>query len=104
MNDIQLTLLAAKTLVSYPKDLAQDYFAKDKWGAFVDWESPSAVSWCVAGSVFAVAPDVLTRDIAFDVVRQASFKMFGECPTVVNDTLPHSAMMDMFDVAIELAA
>jgi hypothetical protein len=104
MNDIQATLLAAKTLISYPEDRTTGCLARDVFMRPIECHSIYAVSWCSAGAVGAVAPDVQTNANAIIYLCEALRLMFNLSPHTANDVLGHQDAMDMFDRAIELAA
>lgn len=96
MNDVQLLLLAAKTLISYEEDWTQGHAARKSNGTQALAESDKAVRWCALGALKAVGADYRAQ------------RFLDEASTIgnairTNDDLGHAAVMAMYDRAIELA-
>jgi len=63
----------------------------------------TAVRWCAAGAVVAVAPQRFNADVT-EALRAAALRMYGGDHIAVNDSIGHAAIMRVFDMAITMAS
>ncbi len=71
MNTVEL-LEAARAKIAEPERWTQEYDARDKGGADVDFGHSDAVCWCAAGALGAVACEDGGLDgVAFDMALKA---------------------------------
>lgn len=105
MNNVQLTLLAAVTLISRPADWCRGADAVDKeWNA-LEGNEDGACRWCASGAIYAVAPTLSLDHRAYRYLSKAATELFGNTdPVNVNDSRSRRAVARMFGRAIELAA
>lgn len=93
-------LRAAKAKIADPANWCQLTFAMDANGEPCDPRSGEAVQWCAIGAIdsfnwFDLSPE--------DYLRRASLELFGAVVGAANDCLGHSAVMRVYDRAIEMA-
>lgn len=95
-------LKAARELISDPRRWTTQTFACDKDGWDCDAWSDVAVRFCAFGAVDRIGMGAESGATAF-IVRAAR-EAWNLGPARVNDEYGHTAVMQMFDRAIELAA
>lgn len=101
MNDTQLGLLAARTLISKKSDWTFGAFARNKNGSGIRSDEVGAVRWCAIGALTGAGlPDGVRRDALSALSAFAGDASISE----INDDGGHVAALTMFDRAIELAA
>lgn len=57
LNDVQIALLAARTLIADPGDWTKGALARDEFGREVFATSPAACQWCAEGALYLVTRD-----------------------------------------------
>jgi hypothetical protein len=97
-------LIAAKQLIQDPKNHTQKEYARNKEGVFCGPASSEAVCWCSVGAVNkALGNEIYTEIDPESFLYMAASDIFNTSAVNVNDNLDHSAVMTMFDHAINLA-
>lgn len=107
LNKTQLKLLAARTVISNKKYWTKDMLARNSSGHNVMVHDPSACSFCAIGALmFAVKDEhgFVGDSKAYKYLSKASKELYNNVfVSDVNDTYGHTAVMRMYDRAIELA-
>jgi hypothetical protein len=99
-------LIAARALIERPEkwSVGRGMSARDASGEKCDPQSPTAVSWCGYGAVFAV---LSTEHIDSGEYLVAIRLLDAACPTKAfcywQDTVAHPVMLAAFDRAIAAA-
>jgi hypothetical protein len=92
-------LRAARERIADPERWCQGYYARDPNGAEVEPDDVQACKWCAVGSLCLEVP---WRDEAHLYLVTAAIEV-GTTTTAINDGRDHSAVMALFNRAIELA-
>lgn len=92
-------LRAARERIADPERWCQGYYAQDPNGAEVEPDDVQACKWCAVGSLCL---EVQSRDEAHLYLVDAAREV-GITPTAINDGRGHSAVMVLFDRAMQLA-
>lgn len=109
LSDVQIHILAARTLIADPADWTQGVWARDAAGRDVDSTSPKAVCWCAEGAeMFVLDPIEPTPmdkrgKFAFEYLNEAALKLGYRNLALPNDTTNHATVMLMYDMALEAA-
>ena len=107
MNDTQCLLWATQMLILDPQDWCRGAYARDAAGGPVAPHADHAVCWDATGAIVAASTlhDDRVRAAAHRTLLDAVRRKHGN-GTVgkFNDTHSHSAVIRLFDDAIELAA
>lgn len=90
-------LRQAKALIQDPSSWCQGSFGKDAHGHGVPANSPNAIRHCALGAMIRV------RGGSWIALHRAAHQLFNTTPSEVNDQLGHEAVMQMYDLAIELS-
>ena len=108
MTDSASILRAARARIADPKNWTTEFEARDVSGREVNAGSRSARCWCALGSLraecHAQRKDMdFARDLA-ETLREATNELFNcRLVAVANDHYGHSAVLKIYDRAIELA-
>ncbi len=97
-------LIAARAKIQDRARWTQQAFARDENGDYVTSLSEHAVCWCALGAIDAVSANcsIEARTAADNAVCIGARAVgAGGNVAAVNDFLGHSAVMDMFDIAIK---
>lgn len=107
LNQTQLKLLAARTVISNKKYWTKDMLARNDKGQHVEVTDPEACSFCAIGAlVFAVGEEIgfVGYTKPYRYLMKASQELYNnEFVSDVNDTHGHKAVLRVYDRAIELA-
>lgn len=103
-------LRAAKAKIIDKKNWTQGYYARDSQGVPALPDSPHATCWCASGALNAVIScfeelDTTTTFLQSAARSERGQKIFYGLTSIIriNDYLEHAAVMQLFDLAIELA-
>lgn len=105
--NVREALIAARALIDRPEAwfVGRGMSARDANGEKCEPDSPTAVSWCGYGAVFAVLP---TERVESGEYLLAIRMLDAACPTKAfcywQDTVAHPVMLAAFDRAIAAAA
>lgn len=94
-------LVAARARVEDPARWTTGSPARDRRGSVTRSRYPQAVCWCATGAVlsFGAAPYIESYSLwVLDDLAHSLYEMTTES---VNDRLGHTAVLDLFDRAIE---
>lgn len=100
MNDVQLCLLAAKTLISDPADWTRCALARRENGRECGPITAGAIKWCALGVVYAVDASNFGERSALTHLLECS----GGNIASFNNSHTHAEVMALFDRAIARAA
>jgi len=91
------TLIKAKALIQNPENWTQGCSAVDNFGEEVSPSSPEACKFCALGAL----DKMNDWDAgAFKELAKVARSKYNTCVSQVNDKLGHSAVMEIFDIAI----
>lgn len=99
-------LREARKLIEDPERWCRNHFAVDAEGRMVKAREDRACRWCAEGALFRV---VGAAGQGMTELRRAArelgkdYRMRNADPAALNDHLGHSAVLRMYDRAIELA-
>jgi hypothetical protein len=97
-------LKAARARIADPKNWTQEHYARTDKGRPVGSNEAGAVCWCAIGALNAeLGANASGEESAFKMLWNASGELFRMGPHMVNDDLGHSAVLKIYDRAIELA-
>jgi len=100
---ISQLLKEAKSLIEDPQHWNEEYFARNSKGQDCRSRDPEAVAWCAWGAINKVT-DSHNNDAAANFLYRSAFDLFKKKEIwEVNDCIGHTAVMQMYDRAIELA-
>lgn len=94
-------LRRARARIEDPSRWTRGYSARDSKGAAVDAASEMAVAWCAYGACTAEGGD--EGDAVAERWLVPAAGSVGQMPSTLNDDWGHTAVLQMFDRAIELA-
>ena len=94
-------LRAARARIADPKNWTQRHFARDAYGLPVMGSSADAVCWCAEGALQAEGRSYASAELL--ILDQAAHELTNEFAAWVNDHDGHSAVLKIYDRAIELA-
>lgn len=108
MNVLEV-LEAARGLISEPTRWTQGALARDARGEQCFANVPRAVQWCAIGALERVTTDVVAKRGARLRLQTAAECLFREVcdeaivlpAAAVNDSLDHTAVLQMYDCAIK---
>lgn len=97
-------LRQARDLIADRKYWCSGTLAADKSGFRISPFSIDAEQWCAEGALMYCANKKPAWDTSwFDYLRTAAEELFGKPPFLVNDRMGHTAVLQMFDRAIQLS-
>lgn len=106
-------LQAARAKIEDPKHWTQGALARNAWGAKTYTFTENAVKWCATGAVAAITddcPEATDFELAIVFLKRAveQFELHWRAaytgPIDFNDNNSHERVLQMFDLAIQLAA
>lgn len=100
-------LTEARSIIADPAQWATGTFARDVKGEAVDPITSDAVCFCALGALYKSSGryfDIYKSKIAPNrLLVSSAFHLYGKSLPFVNDRLGHSAVMAVYDYAIEKA-
>lgn len=101
-------LTQARALISDENHWCQGSYAKNRWWREVDVKDDKAVRFCSFGAMYRVTDmrewGIGNADRAETFLRRAAERLSdGYSPIYVNDYRDHVTVMQMYDMAIEMA-
>lgn len=106
MREARDLLASARDLIEDPDHFCREWYAVDEAGRYCASTDAGAVAWCAYGAIehFQDHFDHGPRSVACRALESAAERMTDEKSIVavvsVNDRLGHSAVLEMFETAI----
>lgn len=94
--NVKETLIAARALIADKERWTTGVWARDSKDVVCDPGDPRSARWCAHGALLAVASNTEAAFLALTTAHNTD-------PARVNDILGHTAVLEMYDRAIERA-